>query len=112
MAVDDRAIVVGISHYPALGDLAGPENDASAFAEWLKSSTDLYRYAVRMIAGESARAAVDERILGVHHYYHGPYPLVWSGLMKKGVLNPNAVFLLLVGRRTDWIEALEGMTFE
>jgi hypothetical protein len=39
VAVDDRAIVVGISHYPALGDLAGPENDAHAFAEWLKSST-------------------------------------------------------------------------
>lgn len=35
MAADDRAIVVGISHYPALGDLAGPENDARAFAAWL-----------------------------------------------------------------------------
>ena len=77
--------------------------------EWLKSSTDLYRYAVRKIAGPAARAAVDERILGVHHYYHGPYPLVWSGLMRKGALNPNAMFLLAVGRRDDWIEALEKM---
>lgn len=37
MAADDRAIVVGINHYPALGHLAGPENDAKAFYEWLKS---------------------------------------------------------------------------
>jgi hypothetical protein len=39
VAADDQAIVVGISHYPALGDLAGPENDARDFAEWLKSET-------------------------------------------------------------------------
>jgi uncharacterized caspase-like protein len=37
VAADDRAIVVGISHYPALGDLAGPENDAKAFDAWLRS---------------------------------------------------------------------------
>jgi len=37
VAADDRAIVVGISRYPALDDLAGPENDARAFAEWLES---------------------------------------------------------------------------
>ena len=80
--------------------------------EWLKSSTDLYRYAVRKIAGEQARAAVDERILGIHHYYHGPYPLIWSGLMRKGKVNPNALFLFMVGRRNDWIEALENMTLE
>jgi hypothetical protein len=77
--------------------------------EWLKASTDLYRYAVRKIAGKQAREAVDERILGVHHYYHGPYPLIWSGLMRKGTVNPNALFLFMVGRRNDWIEAVESM---
>jgi hypothetical protein len=77
--------------------------------EWLKSTTDAYRYAVRRIAGDSARAAVDERILGVHHYYHGPYPLIWSGVMAKGTINRNALFLFAVARRKDWIEALEGM---
>ncbi len=80
--------------------------------DWLKASTDLYRYAVRKIAGQRARAAVDERVLGVHHYYHGPYPLIWSGLMRKGRINPNALFLFMVGRRNDWIEALENMPFE
>ena len=38
MASDDRAVVVGINRYPALGDLQGPENDAKAFAEWLRSA--------------------------------------------------------------------------
>lgn len=37
MASDDRAVVVGINRYPALGDLEGPENDAHAFVEWLRS---------------------------------------------------------------------------
>ncbi|MGH8047252.1 MAG: hypothetical protein ACREKL_08395 [Chthoniobacterales bacterium] len=80
--------------------------------DWLKYSTDLYRYAVRMIGGDRARTALDERILGVHHYYHGPYPLIWSGLMRKGRINPNALFLFAVGRRDDWIEVLESMSFE
>jgi hypothetical protein len=79
--------------------------------ELLKSATDLYRYSVRKVGGEAARRAVDERIMGVHHYYHGPYPLIWSGLMRKGEINPNALFLFAVGRRTDWIEELANMRF-
>ena len=35
MAQEDWAIVVGIWRYPALGDLNGPQNDATAFYEWL-----------------------------------------------------------------------------
>ncbi|HKG92300.1 MAG TPA: caspase family protein [Gemmatimonadaceae bacterium] len=35
MAADDYAIVVGISEYPGLDDLDGPENDARAFYAWL-----------------------------------------------------------------------------
>lgn len=79
--------------------------------ELLKSATDFYRYSVRKIGGEAARRAVDERIMGVHHYYHGPYPLIWSGLMRKGEINPNALFLFAVGRRTDWIEEIDKMRF-
>ncbi len=37
MAIDDWAIVVGISFYPELPPLDGPENDAVAFNEWLVS---------------------------------------------------------------------------
>lgn len=34
-AASDWAVVVGLSHYPELGDLDGPENDARAFYAWL-----------------------------------------------------------------------------
>jgi hypothetical protein len=36
MAADDHAIVIGISRYPFLEDLSGPENDARAVIDWLK----------------------------------------------------------------------------
>ncbi|MCL4299461.1 MAG: caspase family protein [Anaerolineae bacterium] len=37
MAADDYAVVVGITKYPEIGDLQGPENDAQAFYDWLRS---------------------------------------------------------------------------
>jgi hypothetical protein len=39
MGQDDWAIVVGIWAYPDLGNLTGPENDANAFADWVRSPT-------------------------------------------------------------------------
>jgi hypothetical protein len=39
MAVDDRGIVVGITSYPNIGSLQGPELDAEAFYDWLTSPT-------------------------------------------------------------------------
>ena len=39
MAVDDRGIVVGITTYPDISPLEGPEHDAQEFYEWLTSST-------------------------------------------------------------------------
>lgn len=77
-----------------------------------KSATDFYRFLVRKFAGEVARSAIDARLLGAHHYYHGPYPLIWSGLMRKGELNPNALFLFSLIKRPEWISALEEMRFE
>ncbi len=38
MAVDDRGIVVGISQYPGIAELKGPEHDAQEFYDWLTSS--------------------------------------------------------------------------
>jgi hypothetical protein len=37
VSAEDYAILVGVSHYPGLGDLSGPENDALAFKAWLSS---------------------------------------------------------------------------
>lgn len=39
MAAKDYALVVGITKYPALGDLNGPENDARDFCDWLVHPT-------------------------------------------------------------------------
>ena len=36
MANKDCAIVVGVWSYPGLSDLSGPENDAVAFADWVR----------------------------------------------------------------------------
>ncbi len=36
MISTDRAVVVGITRYPGLEDLDGPENDANDFAAWLQ----------------------------------------------------------------------------
>jgi len=38
MSKDDWSIVVGITRYPALPTLQGPENDARAFNEWVLAS--------------------------------------------------------------------------
>lgn len=35
MSAEDKAIVVGVSDYPGLTSLRGPENDAQAFYDWL-----------------------------------------------------------------------------
>ena len=37
MGQDDWAIVVGLWVYPDLGNLTGPQNDANAFADWVRS---------------------------------------------------------------------------
>jgi len=39
MAVDDRGIVVGLTTYPKIGSLQGPELDAEEFYDWLTSPT-------------------------------------------------------------------------
>jgi hypothetical protein len=39
MALDDSGIVIGITTYPTLSRLDGPENDANDFYDWLTSSS-------------------------------------------------------------------------
>jgi hypothetical protein len=39
MAIDDRGIVVGITTYPDINSLDGPEHDAEEFYDWLTSPT-------------------------------------------------------------------------
>ncbi len=73
----------------------------------LKFTTDIYRCAVKRIMGDLAREAVDGTLMGVHHYYHGPYPLFWSGILRKGKFNPDFLFYLKLTGRTYWLHDLE-----
>ncbi len=73
----------------------------------LRVMTDVYRCGVRRLMGDLAREAVDGELLGVHHYYNGPYPLFWSGLLRKGKLNTDLMFFLKLTGRTYWLHELE-----
>lgn len=78
----------------------------------MRVATDVFRFAARVLADANAREAVDQRLLGVHHYYHGPYPLFWSGLMRKGRVNSDALYFLKLTGRQGWEDALEGIPRE
>lgn len=67
---------------------------------------DVLRYAIRILAGQPSRERFDARFLGVYHYYDGPYPMFWSGLMKKGRLNPDLLFYLKLHRRGAFLAEL------
>ncbi|HZH76968.1 MAG TPA: caspase family protein [Archangium sp.] len=61
---EDWAIVVGISHYPELGNLEGPDNDARAFRDWLLEKAGVPPEQVLGFLSsdfESARRAQDAR---------------------------------------------------
>ncbi len=73
----------------------------------LRRITDIYRCAVRQVMGNLAREAVDGMLMGTHHYYHGPYPLFWSGILRKGRVNPDFLFYLRLTGRTYWLHELE-----
>lgn len=62
-------------------------------------SFDVLRFLIRILGGQAARHRCDSRYLGVYHFYDGPYPLFWSGLMKKGRLNPDLLFFLRLHHR-------------
>lgn len=68
---------------------------------------DVVRFFIRIGAGAAARARFDEDRLGAYHFYDGPYPLFWSGLMKKGRLNPDLVFFLRLHRRHGFLAEVE-----
>jgi hypothetical protein len=60
---------------------------------------DGLRFFLRVVVGQAARDRFDARYLGPYHFYDGPYPMFWSGLMKKGRLNPDLLFFLKLHRR-------------
>lgn len=67
---------------------------------------DVLRFFVRTLFGQGARDRFDARYLGLYHFYDGPYPMFWSGLMKKGRLNPDLMFFLKFHRRHELLSEI------
>ena len=41
-----------------------------------------------IVGGASAWERTSERFDFIHHYFDGPYPMIWQGVMAKGHFNP------------------------
>ncbi len=61
---------------------------------------DAFRFVLRILGGQSRRDAFDRDNLWLYHYYRGPYPILWSGTMRKGAPSRDFEnFLRFSGRR-------------
>ncbi len=61
MAAEDYALLVGISRYPGIGDLAGPVNDAKAFEQWLLSKGEVPAVHIHLLASPPAVGTLERR---------------------------------------------------
>jgi hypothetical protein len=53
------------------------------------------------------KGALVQRPLGfLRHFYDGPYPLIWSGLMKKKAVNPDFLYYSRLAAKKDFLENL------
>ena len=63
------------------------------FQHWLKRRTILYTlHALRLLArlgGQTLLSRIDDKTEVYTQYINGPYPIYWSGVIKKGSLNTN-----------------------
>ena len=85
----------------SLSMLAGGNAPARGWERRLEfRAIDALRWMVRTAGGESALQRLDARLAPVLRFHDGPYPLFWSGLLRKGAWNPDAEkFLRWRGRR-------------
>ena len=96
--------------YRICGTKMAARRGAWLFARWRETELfafDMVRFLIRIGAGQRARDRFDRERLGAYHFYDGPYPLFWSGLMKKGRLNPDLVFFLRLHRRHGFLAEAE-----
>ena len=70
---------------------------------------DVLRFFIRILAGQGVRDRFDARYLGPYHFYDGPYPLFWSGVMKKGRVNPDLIFFLRLHLRHAQLAELRSL---
>ncbi|MEO6054676.1 MAG: hypothetical protein ABIP97_11740 [Chthoniobacterales bacterium] len=72
----------------------------------LQFVVDVARFLIRIILGDEARRLADEKLWGIYCPYDGPYPLFWSGIMRKGRLSEDLVFWLAITGRSRFLESL------
>jgi len=46
---------------------------------------DVFRFGLRILAGQQCRETFDRDNLWLYHYYRGPYPILWSGAVRQGL---------------------------
>lgn len=85
----------------SLSMLAGGNASVRTWGRRLEfRAIDVLRWTVRTAGGESALQQLDARLAPVLQFHDGPYPLFWSGLLRKGAWNLDAeTFLRWRGRR-------------
>jgi hypothetical protein len=65
----------------------------------LKKAIDLARFLTIRLRDPEALRRLDARLSPYLHYYHGPYPIFWSGLFQSGApSNELAAFLRQTGQ--------------
>ncbi len=61
---------------------------------------DVWRFFIRVLAGQNRRDSFDRENLWLYHYYRGPYPIMWSGAVRAGKPSRDFdKFLRFTGRR-------------
>ena len=65
------------------------------------------RYLMGKTLGKKYWIWMDRQIAFLFQFYEGPYPLIWSGLLKKGALNPELIrYLRFFGKKNFLKELL------
>jgi hypothetical protein len=58
------------------------------------------------LLGQKAWNKVEEKLGFLSQYYEGPYPLMWSGILKKGELNTAMLHYLKLNRKKLFLKEL------
>jgi len=75
----------------------------------LQFAGDVAAFFIRILFGAEKRAKFDQAMRGIYCPYDGPYPLFWSGIMRKGVLSKDLQLWLKITGRLRQLDFLKGV---
>ena len=76
----------------------------------LRRALTVCSYDALLFGGRSGKSAFDNAVSGLRHPRIGPYPCFWSGVMKKGRINPDYLFYARFKGRPELSEGLAGIS--